>query len=81
MIKFQDEVGLKIEEKSLIQIAPKDVLKRKQDCCYYEVKDITYSILENTATYHFFGFSIRGQMNLKYHFENEYNMFAIYGSK
>lgn len=57
-----------------------DILKRKQDQCYYELKDISFDKQE-IAYYHFYGFTIRGMRNMKLYFENDLNKFEVYKEK
>ena len=67
----------KLKSKNMHEIGTTDVLKRKSDNCFYEVKDISFNKQE-IAHYHFFGFTIKGIRNLQYHFENENNKFNIF---
>ena len=64
-------------DKNIHEICKTDIIKRKSDNCFYEVKDVSFDKQE-IAHYHFFGFTIKGIRNLQYHFENENNKFNIF---
>jgi hypothetical protein len=65
------------ESKTVEKLQINNILKRKIDDFYYEIKSIILD--ENHIThYHFYGFVIMGKENLKNHFYNENNLFPIY---
>jgi hypothetical protein len=75
MIIFkQPEVNVK---KSVQTIQPADILKRKDDNCFYELESI-YVSKSNTAYYNFYGFTIKGIQNLRLYFENTNTQFEVF---
>jgi len=82
MIRIKKEINDVIAVKNLVGIKANDILKRKIDNCYYEVESI-HSITNSTETayYNFYGFTIKGKENLKFHFENVNNNFEVYTKK
>jgi len=70
----------KIKDKSLDELAIGDILKRKSDRMYYDLKSITSPGGFEEMIFSFFGFTVRGARNLKEHFEtNDSRKFTIYG--
>jgi len=55
-----------------------NILKRKSDNFFYELKNISYNELEKDYLYIFYGFAIKFSKNLKNHFETENGLFLIY---
>jgi hypothetical protein len=66
------------ETKSYSDLKIGDILKRKLDDCFYEIKNISYDAERKNHIYIFHGFAIKHFSNLQNHFFSEKGIFDIY---
>ena len=76
MILTTDFVLNKTKNYSELKIG--DILKRKIDGCFYEIKNITYDENNKEYLYIFYGFAIKFSQSLKNHFVSEDGLFFIF---
>jgi hypothetical protein len=76
MILTTDYVLSKTKDYSELKMG--DILKRKSDGCFYEIKNITYNESNRDYLYIFYGFAIKFSRSLKNHFVSEDGLFFIY---
>jgi len=65
-------------ERTIDQLLPGDILKRKSDGCFYKLETISEDNVLNEKLFIFYGFAVKFARNLRFHFEMEDGLFFVY---